>query len=301
MAVPTSMSQLGVTDGANSPVGTESVGTNLDNYIRANAFITRRESARGADITATGTINLLDDGNYFVVTGATTIVGIATAWVGRKIYLKFSGTPVLTHNATTFILPTGANITAAAGDIAVFVEESIGNWRCLSYLRANGRPLASINLGTQQITTSGTVIDFLGLPAGLRRVSIMLNGVSQSGTSDMLLQIGDVGEIETSGYIGTGTEIAVANNSFPHSTGFGIITGTPAASNAFSGTIVLSLEDIVSNSWTESGIISRTDGVGSHMSSGRKALSGVLDRIRLTMANGTSTFDAGTVNVSHEF
>jgi len=54
----------------------------------------------------------------------------------------FTGALTLTHNATSLILPGAASITTAAGDVAVFVSEGSGNWRCVSYTKANGLSLA---------------------------------------------------------------------------------------------------------------------------------------------------------------
>lgn len=153
-AVPTSMSQLGVTDGANSPPGTEVVGANLDNYIRATAMILRRESAKGANIASAATLVPTDDGNYFDITGSVTITGINTQWPGRMIFLRFTGSPLLTHNATTLILPTGANIQTAAGDMLCAVNESGANWRVLWFVPGSVQRYRLIDV--QTFTSSGT-------------------------------------------------------------------------------------------------------------------------------------------------
>lgn len=134
MTVPTSMSGLNTAAANNSPAGTDIVGPTMDDFMRAAYSILRRESAKGADIASATTIDFTDDGNYFTVTGDTTINGFSAEWIGRMIHIIFSGAPLLTHNATSFILPGGANIQAAAGDVASFVEESAGNWRCLSFV-----------------------------------------------------------------------------------------------------------------------------------------------------------------------
>jgi hypothetical protein len=72
----------------------------------------------------------------------------------------FSGALILTHNATSLILPTGANITTAAGDTAVFLSLGSGNWRCVEYMRASGAALtggASRSPSIQTVTSSATV------------------------------------------------------------------------------------------------------------------------------------------------
>lgn len=93
----------------------------------------------------------LGDGNLFDITGTTTINTIATKGVGTVIILEFDGILTLTHSNDLF-LPTAANITTAAGDIAVFYEYAAADWRCLSYQRANGGLIGDLNLNTHEIT-----------------------------------------------------------------------------------------------------------------------------------------------------
>lgn len=100
---------------------------------------------QGADITSAATISV-GEGGYFVVTGSTgpiTDIDFATTKAGRIAWLKFSSTPTLTHHATTMILPTGANIVAAAGDVLGVVSEGGDNVRVFAYLRATGQPIAA--------------------------------------------------------------------------------------------------------------------------------------------------------------
>lgn len=96
-----------------------------------------RES-KGADVSSAGTLTLGNDGNYFDVTGTTSITSIATKGVGTLIGIHFDAALTLTHHATDLILPGGANITTAAGDEAFFREYATGDWRCVSYTRASG-------------------------------------------------------------------------------------------------------------------------------------------------------------------
>ena len=99
--------------------------------------------SKGADVASAAELTLGDDGNAFDVTGTTSITSIATKAVGTTVVLQFDAALTLTHHATDLILPTGANITTAAGDIAVFYEYAAGDWRCVSYARADGTALAS--------------------------------------------------------------------------------------------------------------------------------------------------------------
>lgn len=101
-------------------------------------------TVKGSDIASASTTDLAAaTGEYVHVTGTTTITALGTAAAGVERVVRFSGALTLTHNATSLILPTGANITTAANDVAIFRSEGSGNWRCTSYLRADGSSLSS--------------------------------------------------------------------------------------------------------------------------------------------------------------
>jgi hypothetical protein len=103
--------------------------------------------SKGSDVTSTAALALGNDGNYFDVTGATGITSIDTKGIGTWIRLHFDAILTITHNATTLVLPTGADVTTAAGDEAEFIEYAAGNWRCVSYTRADGTALSASSLG----------------------------------------------------------------------------------------------------------------------------------------------------------
>lgn len=98
--------------------------------------------SKSADLASATTTDLSSGTTPYVhITGTTTITGLGTAQAGTERLVVFDGILTLTHNATSLILPTGANITTAAGDAAIFRSEGAGNWRCVSYQRKSGAPL----------------------------------------------------------------------------------------------------------------------------------------------------------------
>lgn len=102
----------------------------------------------GSDIASATTPDIgAAIGDFVNITGTTTITGFAPATAGFRRLLKFEGVLQLTHHATSMILPTGANITTEANDIAEFVSLGSGNWRCIRYQRADGTPLAGGGAG----------------------------------------------------------------------------------------------------------------------------------------------------------
>jgi hypothetical protein len=99
--------------------------------------------SKGADVVSASALNLGADGNYFDITGTTTITSINTEGIGTQVTLHFDAVLTLTHHATDLILPTGKNITTEVGDEASFVEYATGDWRCIYYTRASGKALQS--------------------------------------------------------------------------------------------------------------------------------------------------------------
>lgn len=99
--------------------------------------------APAVTLASASTVNIFAAAaNTINVTGTTTITAFDSIADGALRRLVFGGVLTLTHNATSLILPTGANITTAAGDSALFLSLGSGNWRCVGYHRANGQALA---------------------------------------------------------------------------------------------------------------------------------------------------------------
>lgn len=121
----------------------------LDKRTTAQAIANLFKGTKGADIASAATTSIgAATGNYVTITGTTTITSLGTGTAGWLRLVRFAGALTLTHNATSLILPTGANITTAAGDFAIFVSEGSSNWRCLAYYRASGLPLTIDTDGT---------------------------------------------------------------------------------------------------------------------------------------------------------
>lgn len=153
-------------------------------------------------------------------------------------------------------------------------------------------------LGTEVATTSGTSIDFTGIPSWVTQIEINFDGLSTNGTSNVMLQIGDSGGIETSGYLGSATFLgnAAAIVAANFTTGFGV-TGSVVAGSVMHGTFVLTLENVSANTWLCEGGLGYSNGPGSGVGEGSKSLSATLDRVRLTTVGGADTFDAGVLNI----
>jgi hypothetical protein len=158
-------------------------------------------------------------------------------------------------------------------------------------------PSNIIKSGTAVASTSGTAIDFTGIPSWVKRITVMFSGVSTNGTSVPLIQIGN-GTIQVTGYSGASSILSgsgTTNNNF--TTGFG--AGGASAANVLHGSFYLTLIDSA-NTWVISGAVGGSSAAFTVLTGGSKTLSDTLDRIRITTANGTDTFDAGSVNILFE-
>jgi hypothetical protein len=109
-----------------------------------NATVTGLENlSKGSNIASASTTNIATaTGNFVHITGTTTITALGTAQAGAQRIVVFDGALTLTHNATSLILPTGSNITTAAGDTGLLISEGSGNWKCVAYQKVDGTALA---------------------------------------------------------------------------------------------------------------------------------------------------------------
>jgi len=157
----------------------------------------------------------------------------------------------------------------------------------------------SLTLATAQtapFTAPNTYADFTGIPSWVRRITVMLSGASSNGNADFLLQLGNSGGIENTGYVST----SITTDNVGSSTGSNSTSGFIWLTEGVlltSGMFVIS--NVSGNIWTSfhQGVIAPTNIVGG---GGTKTLSSTLTQLRITTVNGTDTFDAGTINIMFE-
>lgn len=154
-------------------------------------------------------------------------------------------------------------------------------------------------LGTAVASTSGTSIDFTGIPAWVKRITVMFAGVSTSGTSVVVVRLGTASGVVATSYVGAsgGTINGGAAGVAVYSTGFAIDSDM-AAARAYSGNITI--HNITGNTWVESHSLGDSGSTRMCTGGGNQALSAILDRIRITTVGGTDTFDAGSINILYE-
>jgi hypothetical protein len=219
---------------------------------------------------------------------------------------------VKSSNTGGTVYSTISNSTFAAGITTITVVNDTGQVLDSGLSQVSYGLISATNISTPSpitlsaavATTSGTEKIITGIPAWARRVNFNVIGVSVSGTSPIILQLGTSSGSESTGYSGT---VAIAVNALSSTVtalagGFGFSpTGTGGASQTFHGRLTLDLADAATNTWSCAGSLGRSDAATVfHLVAGTKPLVGLLDRVRLTTFGGADTFDAGSISVSWE-
>ena len=155
----------------------------------------------------------------------------------------------------------------------------------------------AITSATAQASTSGTSIDFTGIPSWVKRITVMFSGVSTNGTSNPIIQLGDSGGVETSGYLASATTATSSVTTQTTTAGFGLTGAGVVAGTILHG--LMTINNVSGNLWVFAFTLGSTAAV-TFYGGGNKTLSATLDRVRITTANGTDTFDAGTINILYE-
>lgn len=250
-------------------------------------------------ITSTKMNNIIDQ----TVIASDAITGTTLEVASGKLKIRSAGitSNELSTNAITTTAITDLNVTTGKiADLAVTTGKITDlGVTTVKIADANVTPAKlsqPSTLAIVQNSTSGTSIDFTAIPSWVKRITVMLSGVSTNGTSPVIVQLGDSGGIETTGYLGYSFEIKATPVGL--ATSSGIVLNSPAANSTCDG--ILTIVNLTSNTWVANYI--GGDGVGlvCNMAGVSKALSGTLDRIRLTTSGGVNTFDAGNINIMYE-
>jgi hypothetical protein len=204
-----------------------------------------------------------------------------------------------THGGTTVGIQVYANATGASIITPSYsgLTTDLDNAGAASNLVLHSPITPGVSVDISGITPATPSIDFTGIPSWVNRVTLLLKGVSTSGTSRACVQIG-AGSVTTTGYVAgaatTGSGSNATGSSGGVTTAIPIDGYAPSAATIRSGHVTFAR--ITGNTWVASGIKSLGDGQISYFG-GHVSLSGALDRIRLTTLGGADTFDAGVVNI----
>jgi len=296
--------------------GVMDIGTPLTNFLRVTGsttitgFGTNYNGPRylifAAAVILTHSATLVLPGAANITTGVNDsliAVPISGGWQ-VVAYQRASGLPAVAGPLASSGI-TGAAASGANNDITSLTALTAGGLPDNSVLTADIANAAvtpaklsqPFTLGTVVATTSGTAHDITGIPSWARRIVLLLNGVSTSSTSNLLVQIGS-GSIANTGYDAAAWQ---ANTNLTSSSIGFVITGSNTAGFITSGRVVVELQDLAAFKYVCSGQNgSLTNGPAVSVHAGNKTLAGLMDRIRLTTVNGTDTFDGGSINIMFE-
>lgn len=258
--------------------------------------------------TSAATLTLTASGGPALGAPAVKIYGAALTGgelaIGVPVLLQYDGTalnivgPAQVPILKIFVNAKGDLISASANDTpAILSVGTAAQILQVDSTQASGLVWRSkmVSLGSTA-TTSGTSIDFTGIPTWVNRVTITFVGVSSSGSSNYLVQLG-AGSIVATGYIGSSSSSGTSTiATATYTTGFGLFL----ASAASVGSGVMTLTRHSGNTWCATWIYALSSSTTVVAGAGSIALSGDLDRVRLTTVGGSDTFDAGSINVQYE-
>jgi hypothetical protein len=149
-------------------------------------------------------------------------------------------------------------------------------------------PVMSAAIGTP----SGTTVDFTGIPSWATNIKIYFDGVSLSGTNDLLVRLGTSSAFETTGYIGASEALSAVVTS---TSGWPIILR--ASTRSLRG--VMEFKKVAGERWMQQHTIASASGTALGGSgAGAKTLAGTLTRLRLLGSSG-DTFTCGEFYVEY--
>ena len=189
------------------------------------------------------------------------------------------------------------DLTADAVTTAKIEDDAVTTAKILDANVTPAKLSQPYTLAAAQASTSGTSIDFTGIPSWAKRITVAFSEVGTNGTNSVLVQLGDAGGFETTGYVSTSVTTDSGGGSAGLNTTDGFCWFTNNASYLNTG--IVSIVKVGGNSWVAShaGKISTGNVVSG---GGSKTLSDTLTQLRITTVNGTDTFDAGEINISYE-
>jgi hypothetical protein len=190
---------------------------------------------------------------------------------------------------TTLTLPTtsGTVITTASGQTLTS-----------PVIAGTTTGVGVLTSATAVASTAGTSITFTGIPSWVKRVTVMLQGVKNSASSNISFKLGTSGGIISTGYLGCtvqtgGSTTSPATN---FSTEFkGQIANTSAL---YHGSIVFN--NLNSNVWVCGGMLSLSNDVYATSINGSVDLGNILTQLQISTSAGAGTFTAGSINILYE-
>lgn len=106
--------------------------------VGVNLTMSAKHVAFASTSVTSGTPDFATSGNVVTLSSTATANTLGTVQAGFIGVVHYGVAITITHNGTSRILPTTANITTAVGDVEIVLSLGSGNWRTISYMRADG-------------------------------------------------------------------------------------------------------------------------------------------------------------------
>lgn len=294
------------------PANTNTGATTIDiNSVGARNIFWNGAACVGGELKQNVPVTIFDDGTQFNIVGNgfnppfvdTDAIVEGSADRTKKVRIEADGITTATTRVIT--MPdknvTLADATDSAGgliELATLGEVQAGTDTTRAVTPSTMQS-GKIVLSTPQASTSGTAILFGSIPSWVKRITMQFVGVSHNGTSDMIVQIGPSGGIETSGYLGSCSTIGASATTSNYTDGFGVTENT-GATVTIHGTATLTLENASTNTWVCTVLNARSEAASINVGAGSKSLAGALTQLQLTTQGGANIFDAGAINIIYE-
>lgn len=282
-----------------SPVVSGSVTANnfVSTVATGTAPFTVSSTTQVANLNAAtaGNATTVTNGVYTTDTGTVTNTMLAGSIALSKLANQAADTFLANAtggSAAPTAVALGASQLAGRGSTGDIAAISLGSGLSMSGTTLSSTVTGGLTLGTPTATTSGTAINYSGLPAGIKQIIMNFNAVGKNATSLMLVRMGPVGGVQTTGYL-------AADSDGPDYVTNGFPIRYPINTYLISGSLVFTLLDATNNIWCLTGSCTAEAGAHIQFNAGQVTLTGALSIIQLTSAGG-DTFNAGSINIAYQ-
>lgn len=272
----------------------------------------------------TSALVYLKSGTYSIP-GTTTLTVTSVAHglqVNDQVYLNFTSGDAVDGNYVVQTVPTDDTFTITHGTAITSSGNVTGYYSTLGLVVLSSNDEAIVGTSTAKVptvsgvtayvtnyvtsrfvldtvktSTSGTTVEFTGIPSWAKRVTVLFNGVSTSGSNPIIVQIGNT-TFTTTGYSSGATNFSAGTRTSA-TTGFLVASQAPGSAAYFGK---MTIELVTTNTYVATATVASTDtsGSGGGYGAGGINLGAVLDRVRVTTVGSTDTFDAGSINIMYQ-
>jgi len=124
--------------------------------INQNLTMSAKHVAFASTSVSSGTPDFATSGNVVTLSGTATANTLGTVQAGFIGVIHYGVAITITHNGSSRILPTAANVATGIGDVEIVLSLGSGNYRTISYMRADGSALAGAAASQAQMEAASS-------------------------------------------------------------------------------------------------------------------------------------------------